>query len=379
MKKFTKVLLALLSTFIFGNLQSYASEILEEKEANTINDSIPKPMFTYNFAGRIHKSLMLVDDGGGTLVGPYVMDSDQAPSRLKLVVQSEKSLPFYVGANVEVAMQSRRPSHITQEQANPGSVIRMLASELTFGHEKFGFIDVGIGLTSSTMFLHSDLSGIANGNILILGLASQGLYFRDRETEELSDTQIRDYFYTPERMLITDRVRYRSPVFFNGLEVQASISTSAQWDAAINYFKNYEQWDFRSYISYEHQPSPTFSGRTVLGISGKHHATGLSISSLFSTASKMDDMNNSNGYIVRLGIERNWWKYGSTSFVLDYSEGFSIGNSNDKIESLGVYTQQKINPLNFDIYAGIRTYSVFSTENSLLPIKTYTMGLIFTF
>ncbi|MBD0399953.1 hypothetical protein [Flammeovirga sp. EKP202] len=379
MMKFTHVLLAILFTTIVGYNQSYASEVPDSTGVKAVQSGVSVPKFTYQFSGRVHKSLMMVNDGGGSLEGPYVMDSDQSPSRLKLLVQNRDSSPFFLGANIEVGLHSKRPTHISQEQANPEAVIRIMASELTFGHEKYGYIDLGIGLTSSTMFLESDLSGIANSNLLTVGLASQGLYFRDRETGELSDTQIVDYYYTPGRMLITDRIRYRSPILFDGFQIQGGVATDGKWDAAARYFKTFEHWDFRSYVSYEHTPSVAFSGRGVLGLSAKHHASGLSVSSLFSKAGATENNRNPNSYIIRLGLERNWWKYGSTSFTIDYGEGRDIRTYHDKIESVGAFVQQKITPLNFDVYAGFRKYTVYSPEENLLPIQTATLGMIFIF
>lgn len=379
MKKITQVLLAALFTIFFGDIKSYATEVSDSTEVKNVQNTTLASKFTYQFSGRVHKSLMMVNDGGGSLEGPYVMDSDQSPSRVKLLVQNKDASPFFLGANIEIGIHSKRPSHISQKQPNPEPVIRIMASELTFGHEKYGYIDLGIGLTSSTMFLESDLSGVANSNLLILGLASQGLYFRDRETGKLSDTQIVDYYYTPGRMLITDRVRYRSPILFDGLQVQGGVATDGKWDAAVRYFKTFEEWDFRSYISYERSPSPTFTGRTVLGLSGKHHVTGLSMSTLFSRGGVTENNRNPNSCIIRLGLERNWWKHGSTSFVIDYAEGRNIRDRYDKIKSSGAFVQQKIIPLNFDIYAGLRKYTVYSPQENLMPLKTATMGMIFIF
>lgn len=377
--KFTQVLLAILYLFLFESEMLLASEVPDSTEVVTPQKEMNVPKFTYQFSGRIHKSLMMVNDGGGSLEGPYVMDSDQSPSRLKLLVQNKDSSPFFLGANIEVGLHSKRPSHISQEQTNPEPVIRIMASELTFGHEKYGYIDIGIGLTSSTMFLETDLSGIANSNLLIVGLASQGLYFRDRETGELSDTQIVDYYYTTGRMLITDRVRYRSPILFDGFQIQGGVATDGKWDAAARYFKTYEKWDFRSYISYEHAPSPAFTGRMVVGVSGKHHASGVSVSSLFSNGGVTENYRKPYAYTIRLGIEKNWWKYGSTSFAFDYSDGRNIRNAYDKAESIGAFVQQKVTSLNFDVYAGLRTYKVYSPQEKLMPIQTATLGMVFVF
>jgi len=112
---------------------------------------------TFNISGRIHRTFMLVDDGINTDF--FFMDSDQTPTSLKFSIATKPNTVFSIYGNLEVALQSNRPFSIDQNNPNPGTVLRIMASEVIFDHLALGKISLGTGLSSSAIQLDADLSG----------------------------------------------------------------------------------------------------------------------------------------------------------------------------------------------------------------------------
>jgi len=345
-----------------------AQDSFGSKESRKIN---------YELSGRIHRTNVLVDDGISQNI--FFMDSDQAPSRIKLQANTRVKGNFTVGGNIEIGVQSNRPSMVNQENPNPGAIVRILSSEINFSHNSIGYLDLGTGFSSSAVVIEYDLSGTSTSALVLNGLLLRGMSFGDEETDSLSNKKVSDYFYSPERLLITDRIRYRSPVLLNGLQLSGSVASDRRCDASLRYFRLFKYWNLKAFVSYEQKPTKDLISRSVLGASIKHRHSGISLTSLYAIGTTEIEDWKPGGYLIKFGIERELSSIGSTSFSVDLGEGVAISTLNESTTSTGAFVQQNIESLNLDVYLGYRKYEIHSNDNKFHPLQSYTLGVLFTF
>jgi hypothetical protein len=360
--------------------QGLYQDKLDVMNAGLNNDSIDSKedkKIDYKFSGRIHRTNMIVEDGISTNM--FFMDSDQAPTMLRLQVSSSPRRKVSVSGNLELAIQSNRPMLVNQNNPNPGTIVRVQASEVTIKHNNFGSLDIGTGLVSSAVIIEYDLSGTSKSSMVLTGLLAPGMLFGDKESGTLSDVKVSDYFFSPERLLISDRVRYRSPLILKGFQISGSYASDRRWDASIRYFRTFEQWKLQSFVSIENRPTQIFEDRYVLGASLKHLVSGFSLTGLYTIADLLEEDWNAKGFSLKIGHEKKYISQGTTSFSLDFGKGYDITTLGEYTTNFGAFAQQKFDSINLDLYLGYRRYSISSTSDDLHPLQTYTLGMLFNF
>ena len=359
------------------NLHQDSLNVMEAGFKNDSLDSKEDKKIDYKFSGRIHRTNMIVDDGISTNM--FFMDSDQAPTMLKLQVSSSPRRKVSVSGNLELAIQSNRPMSVNQNNPNPGTIVRIQASEVTINHNNFGSLDIGTGFVSSAVIIEYDLSGTSRSSMVLTGLLAPGMLFGNKESGTLSDVKVSDYFFSPERLLISDRVRYRSPLILKGFQVSGSYASDRRWDASIRYFRTFEQWKLQSFISIENRPTQIFDDRYVIGASMKHIASGFSLTGVYTIADLLEEDWNAKGFSSKIGLDRKFISQGATSFSLDFGKGYDITTRGEYTTNVGAFTQQKFDSINLDLYLGYRSYNISSTREDLHSLQTYTLGMIFSF
>jgi len=116
-------------------------------------------------SGRIHRVVMLVDDGVSN--NGFFMDSDQ----------SQKG--WIVSGSLEVGIQSNRSFHVNQKNPNPGTDIRVIVAEIVFYNCKIGRFSFGRGFAAAWVAPEVDLSGTVPAALLAVGNLAPGMLFVD--------------------------------------------------------------------------------------------------------------------------------------------------------------------------------------------------------
>jgi len=190
---------------------------------------------------------------------------------------------------------------------------------------------------------------------------------------------VSDYFYSPERLLVTDRIRYDSPILLKSVQFTSSIAADQRWDAGVQFTPSIEKWLFKTIFTYEHKPLNNFKNRISSMASVKHKYTGLSTLVGFSFSETYDGNRKPWGYNTKLGWERQFLSLGSTAFSIDYAKGNDIYTLSETASSFGIFFQQTINLIDLDFYLGYRQYNANPSTENLFTLKTYTFGLIYSF
>ena len=106
--------------------------------------------------------------------------------------------------------------------------------------------------------------------------------------------------------------------------------------------------------------------------------TGLSVTLVGAYGDRADG-ESSLGYVGKLGWLSNLNSLGSTAFSLDYTKGSDVRLLGDSSQSVGLFAYQKWDEVGLDFYAGYRVYEVTRPDIALHPLKTFTLGIIFSF
>jgi hypothetical protein len=349
-------------------------------DKNIQSDSTEAPSAkksSITLSGRIHRTITMIDDGIESNI--FFMDSDQAPSSLKLVFSKNLEKNFSVYGNFEVAIQSNRAYEIDQENINTGTAIRTLASEIVFDHLKLGKLSLGTGFSSSAIQLQTDLSGTPKSSNVLIGLLAPGFFFGSKSTNQLSTIRVRDYYFAPERLLVNDRARYDSPILFNCLQLTSTLTADQRWDAGLIFTPNLKNFKAKGILTYENQPFYDAEYRFVAIGSVKSVKTGLSATSGFVHMQTTGRDRTPWGYLIKLGLERNPFSVGSSALSVDYNKGNQQFAPTESSSSVGSFFQQNIRQINLDIYIGYRMYNLVTPSDNLHQLNTYTFGIIYRF
>jgi len=321
-------------------------------------------------SGRIHRVVMLVDDGVSN--NGFFMDSD----RVDVNNQSQKG--WIVSGSLEVGIQSNRSFHVNQKNPNPGTDIRVIVAEIVFYNCKIGRFSFGRGFAAAWVAPEVDLSGTVPAALLAVGNLAPGMLFVDDSNNELSSIQVSDHFVDTERLLLTDRFRFDSKKFWSGLQLSGTIAADSRWDVALRFYPTLNNWNIKTVATYQHKPFRDIEHRGDLAFSIRHIHTGLSLTAGISYGITKNDR-TANGSVVKVGWRKKLINLGYTAFSVDYSFGNDVLSQQDKAESIGFFALQKWKAVGVDFYAGFRNYKVFRLDIDLKPLDTYTLGIIYTF
>jgi hypothetical protein len=326
--------------------------------------------------GRLHRVVMLVDDGASR--NGFFMDSDQGPSMLRVDISNEAGNGWILSGTLEVGIQSNRAFRVSQDDPNPGTDIQVRDADIHLENEKFGKVSFGRGFAAAWVVPELDLSGTVPAALLAVGTLAPGMKFVDRSTNELSSIQVHNHFVDTERLLLVDRFRYDSPAFGGGFKLSGSLAADARWDAALRFYPSNDDWSIRAAATYQHKPFRDIEDRVDVGLSTRHNHTGLSLTAAI-TRGRATDGREAAGYVIKGGWLTNLNGLGYTAFSLDYVTGRDVILDGDKTNSFGLFALQKWDSIGLDLYAGYRRYEVRRPDIDLRPLNVLALGVIYTF
>jgi hypothetical protein len=298
--------------------------------------------------GRVHRVVVWVDDGASQQ--GFFMDSDQRPTMLRVDASNGSSSGWTVVGALEVGIQSNRAFKVSQDNPNPGTEITVRDANIALEHAEFGRASLGRGFAAAWVVPEIDLSGTVPSALLASGNLAPGMKFVDRSTNELSSIQVSDHFVDTERLLLVDRFRYDSPTLLGGLQLSGTVAADARWDLALRYYPSNDDWSIRAAATYEHKPFRDVDDRVNLYGSLRHNGTGLSLTSI-----------------------------GSTAFSIDYGSLSDVIQEGDQGDGFGIFVQQEWDGIGLDVYAGFRRYDVRRPDIDLKPLNVVAFGVIFSF
>jgi len=326
--------------------------------------------------GRLHRVMMLVDDGAS--LNGFFMDSDQGPTMLRTDIVNEPQTDWTLSGTLEIGIQSNRSFRVSQDNRNPGTDITVRMAEIVLENDKYGRASFGRGFASAWVIDEADLSGTVPAALLSFGSLAPAMKFVDRSNDELSSFQVNDYFLDTERLLLVDRLRYDSPSFGGGIQISSSLASDTRWDAAIRFYPSLNDWSIRAAATYEQEPFGDVEHRGGLLISSRHNNTGLSLTAGIVLAKKING-EIATGYVIKGGWIISIDSLGHTALSVDYGNSNDVRLTGDRADSFGIFALRKWNSFGLDLYMGYRNYYVRRPDIDLYPLQVMVFGVIYTF
>lgn len=351
---------------------------LDKSTLTQVNRSNNSTDLTWSLSGRIHRVMMLVDDGAET--NGFFMDSDQGPTMIRVDAHTPKSnSDWTLSGRLELGIQSNRSYQVSQDVANPGTDLTVRDADIKMAHQRYGQFSIGRGFSAAWVIPEVDVSGTVPAALLAVGNFAPGMKFVDTSTGELTDIRVHHYFADTERLLLVDRVRYDSPEIYNGITVSGTVAADNRWDTALRFYPETENFIVRTALTYQSNPFAGVENRIDGIVSAKHKETGLSLTTGYSLAKRELSNSYANSYVIKAGIQKNVFSIGSSAVSFDYSAGQDIRAINDDASSIGLVATQHWQTFNADLYVGLRRYSVNPTDRVLEDLNVAGVGFMFSF
>ncbi len=328
-------------------------------------------------SGRIHRAFLNVNDGLST-TGLFV-DSDQGPTMLRLDGTTRLNDEMTLSGTIEYGIQNNRSFRVSQDSPNPGTDVLARLGEVVLDHKRFGKFSFGRGFAAAWLVVEQDMSGTFPAAMLPVGMIAPSLKFADSNAGQLTDIRVNQYFIDTERLLLTDRFRYDSPMFAGGAQLSASVSPDSRWDAALRYYpESTGDFSFRSTLTYQHKPFAGIDDRVDVGLGVRHNKTGLSLTASYAD-SKYLAGGGSDAFIIKGGWATNLVSIGETAFAIDYAQTENVRIANDKAESIGIFAVQKWPEMGLDFYGGYRLFDVDRSDVTLKKLDLLALGIRYSF
>lgn len=353
-----------------------ASIVTPSSESANSSKNLNK--LTWSLSGRIHRVMMVVEDGAET--NGFFMDSDQGPTMLRVDAKApQSSNGWSIKGRLELGIQSNRAYQVSQDEPNPGTDLTVRDADIKIAHQSYGEFSIGRGSSAAWVVPEVDVSGTAPAALLAVGNFAPGMKFVDSTTGELTDIRVHHYFADTERLMLVDRVRYDSPSFYGGLTLSGTISADNRWDTALRYYPELDNWLVKSAITYQSKPFAGVENRLDVIISAQHKQTGVSFTAGHSLAKKELLSAYANGFVVKTGVQKSLFTIGASALSIDYSVGEDIRSNNDDVSSIGVVATQNWDALNTYLYVGLRRYSVNPADMTLEDLNVAAVGIMLSF
>ena len=329
--------------------------------------------FTVSIGGHVSRAVNIADDGDDTK--GYFVDNGNVPTLAYLKASAPVSDDLTIGGHIETSLQDNSANAVSQDKESSGFNADGRFFELTATSKRYGKLWFGKGFSSAFALGDLDKSGTIGPNMLSVGNTAGGLKFFDKDLDRLSDTRVGEVFIDAESLNLRNRVRYDSPTW-KGFRLGGDMGEDQYSDISLRW--NRDVGDFELTLIGTGQKNPT-GGRVDRRYDGAfgvwHKSTGLNLTIGGARQKfKANNSKDSDGYIARLGLRRNWFSFGETRTAIDYSLVEDITENGDKGKSAGAFLVQEVEDWNMEFYTGYRWYDFDRDSDNLEDIHVLNLG-----
>lgn len=329
------------------------------------------------FSGRLHRMLLLVDDGANSDV--FFTDSEQGPTMIRFDALGNVSDTLSIGATIETGIRQNRPFLVSQDFPDGGTNVTARIAEAYLDSTRYGKLSFGRGFASAWLAPEMDLSGTQFASLLPVGMLAPGMKFVAAADNSLSNIQVLRHFVDVERLLLVDRIRYDSAAFGPGLQVSGSVAHDSRWDLTLRAKpKATKQWTLVGGASYQDKPFEGIDRRQDAVVSVRHNDTGINLT-VGGSNERLAAGRDANTWIVKAGWLTDIVNLGKTAFSVDYYRSNDLRVDGDKGESIGLFAVQKWPDYGLDFYAGYRRYDVSRPDIDLKALDIFALGVALNF
>lgn len=327
-------------------------------------------------SGWVNPMVNVVDDGKHTKA--YMVDNDNAESRVHFAGTAQVTDDLLLGSTIEVSIAPNRAGHVSQTDENPGDVFEQRIVEATLESNRFGKLSFGRGFTASYHTAGSDLSKtlmITYNNVSDL---AGGMLFRQKSDDSLTDLDIQHAFISFDGLGRQSRVRYDTPKF-NGFMFSSSFLTDQRYDTALRWsgqgygFKT----EARGSVS-----SPKIDDVNLLyagSFAFLHEKSGLNFTFASGLLDQKHEGDTKNHY-GKVGWITDFFPVGDTVFAIDYSKTDHQPAVDDDGYSTSITAVQYFDKYGVALYSTYRKYSLdLNAEPEVHDINVFATGVMVMF
>ena len=314
---------------------------------------------------QVNRAALYADNG--TESEWFHVDNDSMPSRFGVAGDYKPEVwnGWTFGGQIELGFKSDNSAEVAFGGPDPEFKVDGRKIEAYAKNKKFGSLAVGQGDMASNGTAEEDLSGTYVAAYSQVRFAAAGLAFAPRENappptvEDPASTNVpppppptvKDVFNNFDGLHRDDRIRYDTPVW-RGFTASASVAGEENFDAALRHAVEIGRHKLASAAAYARKGAGVdqYSGSCSLLL-----GCGLN----FTAAVGGRDMAGETSPLAaygKIGYKLDWFSSGATMLAVDYSRNEEIDQAGDVAESYAVVFNQRLDPLNAELYATARNY-----------------------
>jgi predicted porin len=305
-------------------------------------------------SGHVNRMVNIADDGGGTET--YFVDNDNSESQVRFVATARPNSDLTLGGTIELSIAPNKSGNVDQLNQENNNIFDQRKAEVTLASERYGKLWFGKGDTGSYTASARDLSGTGVIAYSTIVDTAGGLFFREKESGELTDVRIGNAFSSFDGLNRRDRIRYDSPQFA-GFQVRATAASASRFDGSLWWAG--QGYGFKAAAAgavadpNEEDARLQYNG----SFSVLHEDTGLN-ATLSSGLLERKEQGNQQNFYAKLGWRRSFFSIGETAFGVDYTQSRRLPAHHDESYSIAAAAVQQIEDYGVELFALYRLHSL---------------------
>jgi hypothetical protein len=331
--------------------------------------------------GQLNFGLFSVDDG--TTSDTFISDNDNSNTRVGAIYTRGLGNGNELRFHFETALGLRGSSGVNLTDnglETDGSLRDLRKFELIYETAKYGTFSFGQGsvavdsvaevdFSGTSVIAYSSLQDLAGSQIFQLagGAGSSGIDIGNAFSAFDGGRRLRLRYDSPE----WNGFSFAATV---GEEVLTSGNDDSFYDVSVAYKRDFGDIDFATRVGYAVVDG---AEETILGsVAAIHKPTGLNVSF---AAGSQNEIGDASQYYLKVGLNRDWFDFGSTALSIDYAEGSDFFAAGSDSSSYGIAAVQKIDNKGLEIYATYRVYEFDAPGIATDDIDVAALGARFKF
>jgi predicted porin len=305
-------------------------------------------------SGHVNRMVNIADDGGGTQT--YFVDNDNSESQVRFVGTVAPNDDLTLGGTIELSIAPNKSGNIDQLNQEENNIFDQRKAEVTLASKRFGKLWFGKGDTGSYTAGARDLSGTGVIAYSTIVDTAGGLFFREKQTGELTDIKILNAFSSFDGLSRRDRIRYDTPTFA-GFQARVTAASKNRYDGSL-------WWAGQGYgfkaaaagaVSDPNEDDARLQYNGSMSV--LHEATGLNVTLSSGLLERKDQGNQQNLY-AKLGWRHSFFSFGETAFGIDYTQSRRLPEHHDKSYSYGAAAVQQFDDYGVELFALYRLHDL---------------------
>jgi hypothetical protein len=314
-----------------------------------------------SISGQVNRGLMLVDDGGSTSL--FNIDNNASSSRLRAIGEAQPMDRVTVGGALEVEFRVNNSFTVSQDdrkRIDDITAFRNRRVEVYFEHSDYGRLWLGQGWTASEFVSEQDLSGTAVAGYSDPRVMGGGMFFRDRDTGQLSDVNLRSVVDNMDGFGRDTRIRYDTPRLA-GFQLRTSLVGNDAWDVALNHSGKVGPVQIAGMVAYadfdRRGTAPSFDNLFAGSVSFLHDS-GANLTLAAATMERKGPGSDPAFYYGKLGYLADFFPIGKTALSIDYHQTDDLAASGDRGRAYGLQAVQNLDSWGTELYVNLRNHEL---------------------